>query len=224
VGKVFPGAPDGPLTRQMAHRLMQAAMAASDAVVDLHSGGVEAVVPYYALYWQDGSEASRRAGMLARATGAATIWTATDAWLSGSLMVQLTRAGKPALIVECGGGGPMPDEHIGLFASAVENIAHEMGILPGKPVLPSRRRLIGSCSLVFAREGGFFVPACGPGDILEGGAAFGQIVDLYGDSCETIVSDMRAFIAAVGRPWLPVHSGALIGELNDDLGFEDRSG
>ena len=138
---LFPGAPEGSITRQMAHALMR---------IDLHSGGIEAVVPFYALYWSDNSEASDQSAYYARRAGADTIWKARDPWLSGAMFSNMTRRGVPSVIVESGGGGAVSEQEIESFATAVEGIARVMTILPGgPPPLQPRYRLIGpviSCS------------------------------------------------------------------------------
>ena len=93
MNRLFPGDPGGTITRQMANCLMETAAWTADAVLDLHSGGVEAIVPFYALYWEDGSEASRESRRLARSAGTEIIWQAEDAWLSGAMFTNLTRHG-----------------------------------------------------------------------------------------------------------------------------------
>src|SRR5215470_867883 len=54
-------------SRQAAAILMETAWASADAMMDLHSGGIQEVVPFYALYWEDGSPASQESARLARA-------------------------------------------------------------------------------------------------------------------------------------------------------------
>jgi predicted deacylase len=215
MNRVFPGSLSGTITRQMARRLFETARTTADMVVDLHSGGAEATVPFYTLYWDDGSPASAAARALAVSAGTATVWAARDEWLSGALIVQLTRSGTPALIVESGGGAALEDGEIESFASAIESIARAGGLLPGSPGSAREPTMIGSCDLVFTKEGGFFVPRCRPGQIVEGGERIGEVVDVFGQVRERISSGKRAFVAALGRPYLPVHSGAMIAELND---------
>ena len=221
MNRVFPGAPAGMLSRQMAHALFTTCAGIADAALDFHSGGVECIVPFYGLHWDDSSPASRRAGELARAIGADTVWTAQDAWLSGAMVVQLVKCGIPALIVECGGGGAMPEEHIESFAGSIEGAARAMGILPGAPPRQARIRRIGSCDLVFSGQGGFFVPDCEVGASLKQGDRFGHVIDAFGMEREVVRAHKPAWVAAIGRNYLPVHSGALIGELNDELDWEE---
>jgi len=218
MNRVFPGAEASTITRQMARALMAAAEATADAVMDLHSGGLEAIVPFYALYWDDDTPASRQAGRYARSAGTETILTARDAWLSGAMFTQLTRRGLPALIVECG-GAEVTDEQIENFARAIEGMARAMDILPGGPLDQARYRRIGTCDLVFTRESGFFLPACLAGDTVDVGDLVGRVVDIFGAEKELITTPKRAFLAAIGRRYLPVTAGAMIAELNDDLGW-----
>lgn len=219
MNRLFPGSLSGSITRQMAHQLMEVAVSQADVVVDLHSGGHEAVVPFYSLFWDDGSDASRAAAGYARSAATDVIWAARDEWLSGAMFTQLTRRNIPALIIECGGGAEIPDSHIEAFASAIEGIARAAEILPGGRVPQARYRTIGSCDLAFTRRGGFFVPACAAGDTLKKGDPVGRVVDIFGQDQEVITTPKRAFIAAIGRPYLPVQSGAMIAELNDDGGW-----
>jgi uncharacterized protein len=176
-------------------------------------------VPFYALYWEDGSEASKASARYARSAATEIVWRAEDPWLAGAMFTNLTKRGIPSVIVECGGGGAMPDADIDAFAAAVEGVARAMGILPGGEVRQERYRVIGACDLVFSKAGGFFEPACAAGDTVAAGQPFGRVVDVFGAEVETIVAHKPAFVAAVGRRFLPIHAGALIGELNDDLGF-----
>jgi uncharacterized protein len=219
MNRLFPGAANGTITRQMALTLMETAMASADIVMDLHSGGHEAVVPFYSLYWEDGSDASQKAKVYAHSAATDVVWAARDEWLSGAMFTQLTRRGVPALIIECGGGAGMPEAHIESFAQAIEGVARVAEILPGGPIHRERYRTIGSCDLAYTRHGGFFIPMCEAGDTLEEGAGVGRVVDVYGRTQETIVTPKRAFIAAIGRPYLPVPSGAMVAELNDDHGW-----
>jgi predicted deacylase len=219
MNRLFPGAANGTITRQMALTLMETAMASADVVMDLHSGGHEAIVPFYSLYWEDESDASQKAKAYARSATTDVVWAARDEWLSGAMFTQLTRRGMPALIIECGGGSGMPEAHIESFAQAIEGIARAAEVLPGGPIRQEQYRTIGSCDLAYTRYGGFFIPMCEAGDTLEEGDSVGRVVDVYGQTQEMITTPKRAYLAAVGRPYLPVQSGAMIAELNDDHGW-----
>ena len=221
MNRLFPGNPIGAHSQQAAAILMETAWEAAHAMMDLHSGGMEAVVPFYAIHWEDGSDASREARRLARSTGTPDNWACTDDWLHGAMFTNFTRRGKPGLIIECGGGGPLPDEHVDNFAQAVRGVAQAMKILPGRPPRQERYRTIGHAELVFNARGGFFLPDTEPGAVVRKGQRIGRVMDAHG----TIIEELRspngpAYIAAIGRRYLPLNSGTMIAETLDVV--EDR--
>ncbi|UCE31324.1 MAG: succinylglutamate desuccinylase/aspartoacylase family protein [Burkholderiales bacterium] len=213
MNRLFPGNAAGGHSRRQASVLMETACAVADAVMDLHSGGDQAVVPFYALYWDDRSEASKRSRELALATGAKDLWRSSDTWLEGTMLANATRRGIPSVIVECGGGGSLPESEVDIFADAIEGVARQMGIVPG----PARRRKapreMTRCLLVFNRKGGYFVPAVGVGAIVDKGTVIARIMDPHGRVIEQIRSpNGPAYLAALARPYLPVYSGAMVAE------------
>ncbi|HJM50306.1 MAG TPA: succinylglutamate desuccinylase/aspartoacylase family protein [Alphaproteobacteria bacterium] len=221
LNRLFPGDAKGPHSRQAAHTLFKTAMAVSDAMIDLHSGGDEAEVPFYAIYWNDGSEAGNQSARLARAAATPDIWASRDAWLGGCMMANYTRQGKPALIVECGGGGQVPEAHIDNYVNTVSGVAKAMGILPGRPPKQKKYRVVGECLLVFNKRGGYFLPAVEVGSVVKKGQIFGRIMDPHGRIIEELKSpNGPAYVAALVRPYLPVYSGAMVAETIDVL--EDR--
>jgi predicted deacylase len=214
MNRLFPGDARGAHSRQSAAILFETALGAADAVVDLHSGGDRNIVPFYALYWNDGSPASKRSGELARAAGTPDIWASTDGWLKGAMFTQLTQRGMPALIVECGGGAQLKDAHIASYLSALRGISQAMGIVPGAPPRQERYRVMDHALLVHSRRGGLFEQAVRPGEIVEKGQLLGTIRDLYGGIAEEVRSPSGpGWIGSIRRPWMPVYSGDQIAEV-----------
>lgn len=213
MNRLFPGDPKGPHSHRSASVLMETAFATADAMMDLHSGGNEAIVPFYALYRDEDSDASRQAARLARAAGTRDIWASRDAWLDGAMFTNFTRRGKPGLIVECGGGGPVPDTHVENFAKAVSGVARAMGILPARPPRQKRYRVMGEALLVFNTRGGYFVPVAEVGAVVRKGQLLGRVMDPHGRTVEEIKSpNGPAYIAALVRAYLPIYSGSLVAE------------
>ncbi|MGG5822718.1 succinylglutamate desuccinylase/aspartoacylase family protein [Falsiroseomonas sp. HW251] len=215
LNRVFPGAEDGPHTRQVAHRLIKAACSVSDAILDLHSGGDRSHVPHYSLCWADGSDAAKRAFALAGAADVATVWAATDIWLQNSMMAQATRRGVPMVIVECGGAAQVSDEHADLFARSIRSIAAAIGILPGRPVRRARA-VVDRCTLVNNTRGGLFEAFIGPGAIVAKDQPIGRVVALDGREVEVIRSPVGpAYVAAIRKTWSAVTSGEMVAECNE---------
>lgn len=213
MNRLFPGDPNGPHSRQTAAALFQTATGVADVMMDLHSGGNEAVVPFYGLYFDDGSPASQEARRLAESVGSDVVWASRDTWLDGAMFVNFTRTGRPGIIVECGGGGSLPEEHIRNFAGAIEGVAKAMGILPGRPPRQKKFTVVRDCELVFNTRGGYFLPAVDVGDIVRKGAVIGRVMDAHGEVIEEIRSpNGPAYLAALVKPYLPIHSGAMVAE------------
>ncbi|MBL8702738.1 MAG: succinylglutamate desuccinylase/aspartoacylase family protein [Alphaproteobacteria bacterium] len=204
-------------SRQAAATLIETAMGVADAAMDMHSGGQDTVVPFYSIYWEDGSPASKRGAELARATGTKAIWNSTDAWLGGAMYTAMTKRGKPAIIVECGSGGDLNDRDVGLHMGAIAGVAKAMGILPGRPKPASRILHVGTCDLLYNQRGGYFLPAVEVGAVVRKGQVIGRLMDPHGRIVEELASPKRSYIAALVREHRAIHSGTMCAECCDVL-------
>ncbi|WP_085884256.1 succinylglutamate desuccinylase/aspartoacylase domain-containing protein [Oceanibacterium hippocampi] len=214
LNRIFPGAPAGPHSQQTAHYLFEAASAVADAMLDLHSGGDRSLVPFYALYRNDGSAAARKSHELAEAAGTPDIWASTDGWLKGAMFTNMTARGIPSLIIECGGGGGLPEAHVKSFETAITGIATALGILPGKAPRQGSYRVMDNALLVYSKLGGFFEPAVEAGEVVDEGQALGRLLNPYGDVIETVTSPIgRGWIGSIRKRYMPVYSGDQIAEV-----------
>src|SRR5690606_32262184 len=166
---------------QTANTLIRTAQKVADAMLDLHSGGDRSIVPFYALYRNDGSETARKAEALARAAATPDIWASTDSWLTGAMFTHLTAQGIPSLIVEGGGGAQVPEEHLNNYVAAITGVAQAVGILPGTPPQQPRYRILDDALLVYSKRGGFFEPSVVAGEVLQEGQDLGRIIHPYRD-------------------------------------------
>jgi predicted deacylase len=171
------------------------------------------VVPFYSIYCNDGSSAAEESLRLARATGTPTIWACRDKWLEGAFFANAVKRNKPAVLVECGGGGPVPEEHVENFARAIEGVAQTLGILPGAAAPAPQYRTIDGCSIVYNQRGGYFEPSVQAGDIVAAGQTLGRILSPHGEVLEELLSPVGpAYIASILREFLPIHSGIEVAE------------
>lgn len=213
LNRVFPGKRSGSYTEQLAATLLETALGCADAIVDLHSGGERSHVPFYALYWADGSQASAESARLARAAATPDLWETDDDWLSGAMFTHAVKRGTPAVIVECGGGAAVPEEHIQNFLAALNGISRALKLLPGDPPSQPSYRIMGASELIFNRSGGLFATSCRAGEVVQEGQEIGRIIDVMGDVQEEIRAPFGpAYLAAIRRTYMAVHSGEMICE------------
>jgi predicted deacylase len=221
LNRVFPGDPSGHFSQQLAHRLLELSLDHSDALLDLHSGGDLTITCHYTLFHNDGAPQGQESERLARATGAPNVWNSLEPFLSGAHFANYTKRGKPALIVESGGGARVTPEDLDRLTSAIFGVCQALEMLPGKPRKPERIRLGGDAVHLKARTGGLFIPRVGPGDDVAKGQHLADLVDLFGDVVEEVRCPLeRAWVGSIRRPHMPIFNGDQVFELVETKGFE----
>lgn len=213
LNRVFPGSSGGSYSFQLAAVLRDHLQEHADYILDLHSGGIGAEVPFYAIYKDNGSPMVERSRALAKQVGCDVIWRAEGGEGLGSTVTsEALRIGVPAVTIECG-GGTVTDAHLRDFRRAIDNFMKAVGVLPGEPERQASYKIVSNGSFLHNREGGMFVPACKVGDFVAKGQVMGRVVDLFGETLEEIVSPHdNAFVAALRCNYFPTHAGEIVGE------------
>jgi predicted deacylase len=219
LNRIFPGAPDGTVSEQLAHRVLHLAVETGDVLFDLHSGGDLTITPFYVIYAKGLGAPSVRAAELSTQVGSRLQWGSDEPWMSGSFITNATRLGKPALIVESGGGSRVRDEDLENMRVALNGIAQAMGILPGDGPRVDAVRYGGNAVHMKARAGGFWHPLVQPGDDVVRGQALGHLIDIFGDTVDTpMCSYERGWIGSIRRPFMPIYAGDQVIELVERVG------
>jgi uncharacterized protein len=213
LNRIFPGDPAGTYSQRLAHTLLATQTTTSDYVIDLHSGGNGAYVPYYVICDDDGTEVGKKSMWLAQRMGSEVIWrSVAETDINGTGTAQLVRNGVPAVTIECGGGN-VTEEHERLFKEGIKNAMKALNMLPGEAPLQEEYTVINGADFLFTGQGGLFVPACKVGDVVNRGDLLGSVINLYGETTEELYcTTNEAYIAAIGHRYWPVHPGQLITE------------
>jgi predicted deacylase len=213
LNRIFPGDPKGTYSQRLAHTLLSTQTETADYVIDLHSGGNGANVPFYVICDYDETDAGKKSLWLAQRMGSIVIWrSAAETDINGTGTAQLVHNGVPAVTVECGGGN-VTEDHERLFKESIENAMKAINMLDGEAPLQKEYTVINGADFFFTGEGGLFVPACNVGDVLNKGDLLGAVMNLYGDVREELYCQSdNAYISAVGHRYWPVHPGQLIAE------------
>ncbi|MGG1573529.1 succinylglutamate desuccinylase/aspartoacylase family protein [Fictibacillus sp. NRS-1165] len=213
LNRVFPGDANGTYSQRLAHTLLTTQKESADVVIDLHSGGNGAYVPYYVIVDVDGTETGDKSLYLAKRMGADVIWRShAESVVNGTGTSAAVNNGVPSVTIECGGGN-VTEEHEELFKMGITNAMRALGMLEGEPPLQDAYTVINGADFFFTGEGGLFVPHCKVGGIVNKGDLLGQVMNLYGEVTEELRCQTDdAYIAAIGHRYWPVHPGQLICE------------
>ncbi|MBS9721391.1 succinylglutamate desuccinylase/aspartoacylase family protein [Tianweitania sp. BSSL-BM11] len=224
LNRVFPGDPEGPLSYQLADRLLELSVENSDAMLDLHSGGDLTITCHYTLFHNNGTAEGQESERLGWACGAPYIWNSLEDGLKGCHFTNYTKIGrKPSLIVESGGGARVWEHDVERLEMAIKRVAQAMDMLPGKAPLEGDYRLGGDAMHLKCRHGGLFMPRIKEGDDVVEGQHLADIVNFYGDVVEEVRCPVKtAWIGSIRRPNMPIYNGDQVFEIVETKGRGTR--
>lgn len=213
LNRIFPGDPTGSYSYQLARILGTEFARTSDYALDLHSGGIGAEVPFYAIFEDDGTEVVATSKKLAKRLGCDVLWRAkAEEGLGGTFTAEATRARIPSVTVEVGGGTFTP-AHLRDYTTAIRNFLTALDMLPGEAPVQERYTIISDGAFIHNREGGLFVQDCRVGDFVAKGQLIAHVINLHGEAVEEIYSPYdNAYIAALQLPYYPTHAGEIAAE------------
>lgn len=170
LNRVFPGNPDGMLTEQLAHRMVEGFLKRIDYYVDLHAGGASPTVDYvYILNAED----------LSRAFGSRLLYRPKEALAGTSISVTRER-NVPAVVVELGGGDVDQTQYVARGIQGLANVLKQLKMLPGDPTPPPPQIVLREIATLRPHQGGLLLPEVTTmGGEVKGGQVLGRIVSPY---------------------------------------------
>jgi N-alpha-acetyl-L-2,4-diaminobutyrate deacetylase len=176
----FPGDPDGPADRQLAHFFSTVLFPLADVVVDMHSGGRSGLCPPWSeMHWVD-DPVQRRAmvdAMLAWGTDHHFVYV--DIAGTGLLVGEAERQGKIVVSTELGGGGHVTAATHRIAQSGLANVLRHVGVLGGDATVRETPGVIGRATEVenylLAPESGLWETFVDLGERVTAGQPVGQI-------------------------------------------------
>lgn len=184
MNRIFPGDPDGTVTRQIAHYIDSELIPLADLVIDLHSGGSSLNYIPTALAKASADPALYRKQLAAlRAFGAPYTYIQGGAQGQGgdqTLGSGADRRGKIALGTELGGAGAVNASGLAIAERGLRNLLVHLGILGQEhwvePPVPTRFLDVrGPEMYVYAPENGVFEPLVELGDTVAPGTPAARI-------------------------------------------------
>lgn len=122
--------------------------------------------------------------------------------IAGALDYQLTRRGKPAVMIEMGHGGVWDDDRINQAVSGFFAMAAHASVCADRTepaAVPRSCLRVTSRTHVTTQTGGFFRPAIAPGERVPAGHPLGSVRDVYGEPVDAPVLDEDVLVIAVRR-------------------------
>ena len=184
MNRIFPGDPDGTVTRQIAHFIDSELIPLADLVIDLHSGGSSLNYIPTALAKQSRDPALFQKQLAAlRAFGAPYTYIQGGAQGQGgdqTLGSGADRRGKVSLGTELGGAGAVNASGLAIAERGLRNLLVHLGILGAEhwvdpPVATRFLDVRGPEMYVYAPENGVFEPLVELGDMVTPGTPAARI-------------------------------------------------
>ncbi len=206
LARTCPGKPDGSVTEQIAHSVLQLIRSA-DLLIDLHTGGLAfdiSPLSGYTLHPQPDVLATQR--RMARAFNLPIVW-GTNPHLEGRTLSVARDARIPAIYAEWGGGGGCRAAGVRDYVTGCRQVLREFGMLDDA-VCDSRATYIvedarpqsGVLQNNYVSEAaGSFEPSVALNDIVQPGDVLGYIHSLIDRTSIPVLSRQQGLVLLLRR-------------------------
>jgi len=200
INSVFPGDPQGTVTRVVAHKLFNEIVLKSNYHVDLRGGDLNESHLVHTIYAIIGKDIDKTCEEMAKVVGFEYVLPGTPEighTGKGTLIYEAVTRGVPSIITESGLGyrtQPSEDE-ITPHVEGVKNLLKHLGMIEGKPIRPKNQRFLDMAwQRVRAPVAGTFHAIADQGDIVKEGQLLGRITDIDGSELSRIVSPVDGVV------------------------------
>lgn len=211
LNKTAPGAPDGTISQMLAHVLLDEIIGRASHHIDLHGGDFGEMLMPFCGYALTGNPVQDRAGeTLARRYGPELVSLAGPSGkippFADGIVHAACHRGVISLFAESGGNGTLEAADVAVHVDGIRHVMQHLGMIDGSPP-PIGRRIKGLDRVVVrARRGGLLRLDLSIGDPVRPGQAVAEIVDLFGDVVERVVSPGSGFAGLIWAHKV-VHTG-----------------
>lgn len=200
INSVFPGDPEGTVTRVVAHKLFNDIILKSSYHVDLRGGDLNESHLIHTIYATIGKDIDKTCEEMAKVVGFEYILPGTPDighTGKGTLIYETVTRGIPSIITESGLGymtQPLEKE-IMLHVEGVRNLLKHFDMIEGKPSRPKNQRILDmTWHRVRAPVSGIFQAMADQGDIVKKDQLLGRITDLDGTELSKLLAPVDGVI------------------------------
>ena len=201
--KVFPGDPEGSITRRVADAVFKVFVSKSDYLVDCHSADLgEDATQGMLIYGTDDSRLTEKMLNMARCFNCTHVDTAQ---IAGNTGEAVNHYGIPCLMTESGAPYPIREKDILYHTEGLINLMKHTGNLDGEPtygdpaVNPKSHR-------VAANRGGAWRRQVEAGQRVSHGETLGRVSSLTGETLETVLAPSTGVVSFL-RTYYSVNEG-----------------
>jgi hypothetical protein len=148
LNRVFPGDPAGWFTEHLAEVITRRFLGELDAYVDLHAGGAYPTVDYVYVFTDE---------RLSRSFGSRFLYRPARPF-EGTAAGVVAGRGRPAMVVELGGGDVDQQEYVERGVRGLLNVMRALGMLHGPAEPPPSQVLLTELATIRPRTGGLLLP------------------------------------------------------------------
>lgn len=208
VNRVFPGDSEGLLTHRLAHTILEKGIKKCDHVIDFHCNMASAM--HFTIVQETGNkEAYKQSVDMAEAFGITNIDMKLkhEAHRTGTLSQSTGEAGIPHITLELIPWRAIDPEAVKVGVRGVLNVMKHLNMIDGEMEAQDSIQVINGWltrTEVKADLGGLVREHVEVGDEIQEGQLIGQIVNVYGEPVEDIVSPADGWLLA----WPMIHNQA----------------
>jgi predicted deacylase len=207
LARVFPGDRNGTLTEKIADRIVREVIDGADGLIDLHSAGTRAIMPFFCGYHDLGDDGSKRAAAMADAFAAPITW-AHDLAAPGRSLSAARSLGIPAIYAESGGGGQVIGTHLDGYVRGVRRVMVSLDMVDAveedEPPTASERRIVrggyGDVDSAYpSKVAGRWVTRVSVGVNVAAGTVLGELRDGAGETIQLISAERNSCVMRLRR-------------------------
>jgi hypothetical protein len=182
--RVFPGDPEGTMSRRVADALFENFVSKADALIDSHGGDLTEDI-YKFVIIGNAEDPDVRQKMVDMASCYDSLYTrVTD--IRGSTKEALDKYGIPCITPESGTPYPVREEEIAFHRDGIVNVMKYFGMLEGEPEMKKNVPVNPEQVRLFAERGGLWLQRVNAGEVVKKGQVLGEVVNLFGETLQTV--------------------------------------
>ncbi|MFP3950663.1 MAG: succinylglutamate desuccinylase/aspartoacylase family protein [Candidatus Bathyarchaeia archaeon] len=201
--RVFPGDPEGTMSRRVANALFENFVSKADALIDSHGGDLTEDISRFVIIGKTDDGTIRQKMVDMASCYDAHYIRVTD--IKGSTKEALDLYGIPCITPESGTPYPVREEETEFHRKGILNVMRYMGLLDGEPEIrelavdPEQVKL-------YAERGGIWLQDVDAGQPVKEGDALGEVINVFGDTLQTVKAPFNG-VANNSRTSSVVNSG-----------------